>query len=41
MKLDKAYAMGTIRFSVGKYNTEDEIDQAAEAIIEAVNKLRE
>ncbi|MRT93296.1 cysteine desulfurase family protein [Ancylomarina sp. 16SWW S1-10-2] len=40
MNLDKAYAMGTIRFSVGKYNTEDEIDQAAEAIIEAVNKLR-
>ena len=40
MQLDKAFAMGTVRFSVGKYSTEDEIDQAAEAIIEAVQELR-
>jgi cysteine desulfurase len=40
MQLDKAFAMGTVRFSVGKYSTEDEIDQAAEAIIEAVKQLR-
>lgn len=40
MELDKAYAMGTVRFSVGKYSTEDEIDQAAEEIINAVKKLR-
>lgn len=40
MKMDKAYAMGTIRFSVGKYSTETEIDQAAEVIIKAVQNLR-
>ena len=40
MQLDKAFAMGTVRFSVGKYSTEEEIDQAAEAIIEAVKQLR-
>lgn len=40
MQLDKAFAMGTVRFSVGKYSTVDEIDQAAKAIIQAVKKLR-
>ncbi|MDE5421815.1 cysteine desulfurase [Ancylomarina sp. DW003] len=40
MKMDKAYAMGTIRFSVGKYSTETEIDQAVEVIIKAVQNLR-
>ncbi|MGZ2368544.1 cysteine desulfurase family protein [Ancylomarina sp. YFZ004] len=40
MNLEQAYAMGTVRFSVGKYSTEDEIDQAAKAIIEAVQNLR-
>lgn len=40
MQLDKAYAMGTVRFSVGKYSTEDEIDKAVKNIIEAVQKLR-
>jgi len=40
MNLDQAYAMGTVRFSVGKYSTEAEIDQAAKAIIEIVQNLR-
>lgn len=40
MKMDKAYAMGTIRFSVGKYSTETEIDQAAKVIIKVVQNLR-
>jgi len=40
MNLDEAYAMGTIRFSVGKYSTEDEMDRASEAIIQAVKNLR-
>lgn len=40
MNLGQAYAMGTIRFSVGKYSTEAEIDQASEVIIRAVQNLR-
>lgn len=40
MNLEQAYAMGTVRFSVGKYSSEDDIDQAAKAIIELVQKLR-
>jgi len=40
MQIDQAYAMGTIRFSVGKYSTEDEMDRASEAIIQAVKNLR-
>lgn len=34
------FAMGTIRFSVGKYTTEAEIDQAIEIINAAVERLR-
>ena len=40
IKLDTDYAMGTIRFSVGKYTTEDEINQASEIIIDTVNRLK-
>jgi len=40
MNLEQAYAMGTLRFSVGKYSTEAEIDQAAEVIIRVVKNLR-
>jgi len=40
MNISKAYAMGTIRFSVGKYTKEEEIDEAAKAIIQVVQKLR-
>jgi cysteine desulfurase NifS/selenium donor protein len=34
------YAMGTVRFSVGKYTTEEEIDQAINIISEAVDRLK-
>ncbi|HDR68421.1 MAG TPA: selenide, water dikinase SelD [Bacteroidaceae bacterium] len=40
IKLNTDYAMGTIRFSTGKYTTEDEIDRASEIIIDIVNNLR-
>ncbi len=40
MNLEQAYAMGTVRFSVGKYSTGSEIDRAAKAIIEVVQQLR-
>ena len=39
MVIPKDYAMGTIRFSVGKYTTEEEIDKAIEVIANAVKKL--
>ncbi|MCK4358675.1 MAG: selenide, water dikinase SelD [Candidatus Cloacimonetes bacterium] len=34
------YAMGTIRFSTGKFTTEEEIEQAAEIIIKTVQKFQ-
>ena len=40
ISLHTKYAMGTIRFSVGKYTTEAEINKASEIIIEAVKKLK-
>jgi cysteine desulfurase NifS len=40
IKLNTKFAMGTIRFSVGKYTTEEEINKASKIIIEAVNKLK-
>ena len=40
MKVPEEYAMGTIRFSTGKYTTKDEIDKAVDIISRAVNKLR-
>lgn len=39
IKLNTDYAMGTIRFSVGKNTTEDEINRASKIIIETVKKL--
>jgi len=38
MKVPEEYAMGTIRFSTGKYTTRDEIDKAVDFISKAVNK---
>ncbi|MBN2697796.1 MAG: selenide, water dikinase SelD [Bacteroidales bacterium] len=38
--LDRDYAMGTIRFSVGRQTTEDEINRASEIIADIVNRLR-
>jgi cysteine desulfurase NifS len=37
--LPEYIAMGTVRFSVGRETTEDEIDRAAERIIEVVGRL--
>jgi len=39
IKLNTDYAMGTIRFSVGKYTSEHEINRAAEIIIETVKQF--
>lgn len=40
MKIPVEFAMGTLRLSVGKYTTTDEIDAAINEIITAVNFLR-
>ncbi|HAN18125.1 MAG: selenide, water dikinase SelD [Bacteroidetes bacterium GWC2_33_15] len=40
IKLMTDYAMGTIRFSVGKYSTEEEINRASEIIIDIVTRLK-
>ena len=39
MKVPIDYAMGTVRFSTGRYSTKDEILRASEIIIDSVNKL--
>jgi selenium donor protein len=39
MKVPDEYAMGTIRFSVGKYTTKDEIDTAIDVIDRSVKKF--
>lgn len=39
IKLNTDYAMGTIRFSVGKTTTDDEINRASKIIIETVNQF--
>ena len=38
--LDRRLAHGSVRFSVGRFNTEEEIDRAAERAIAAVKALR-
>ncbi|MBP9512642.1 MAG: selenide, water dikinase SelD [Bacteroidales bacterium] len=40
MHLSPEFAMGTLRFSLGRYTTEDEIDRAVEEIILTVKRLR-
>lgn len=40
IRLDPEFAMGTIRFSVGKYTTEDEINRATEIITDIVHRLK-
>ncbi|MHB0858094.1 MAG: cysteine desulfurase family protein [Anaerolineae bacterium] len=40
MRVPFDYARGTLRFSLGRYTTEDEIDRAIEAVAEAVAALR-
>ncbi len=39
IKLNTSYAMGTIRFSLGKNTTEDEVNRASRIIIDTVNKF--
>ena len=39
MKLPEKIAMGTIRFSTGKYSTRKEIDRAVKQIVSVVNEL--
>ncbi len=39
IKLQTDYAMGTIRFSVGKHTTDQEINRASQIIIETVNQF--
>ncbi len=40
MQIPQDIAMGTLRFSLGRFTTEEEVDQAAEAIIQTVQKLK-
>lgn len=40
MKVPLEYAMGTIRFSVGRFSTTEEIDRAVEEIISVVQRLQ-
>ncbi len=40
MNVPPEYAMGTIRFSVGRFTTEKEIDQAIKDIVHVVKKLQ-
>jgi cysteine desulfurase len=40
MQIPKDIAMGTVRFSLGKGNTEEQIDHAAGVLPEIINKLR-
>ncbi len=41
MEVPLAYAMGTIRFSVGKMTTREEIDRAIDIVVHAVQGLRQ
>ncbi|HWP47701.1 MAG TPA: cysteine desulfurase family protein [Candidatus Limnocylindrales bacterium] len=41
MKVPLEYALGTIRFSTGKMTTEEEIDQAIEIVVKAVQQIRQ
>jgi cysteine desulfurase len=41
MGLDEALAHSSIRFGIGRFNTEAEIDYVADLVIRKVNKLRE
>jgi cysteine desulfurase len=40
MNVPEKWAKGTVRFSMGKMTTADEIDRALEVVVSAVNKLR-
>ncbi|MCF8335770.1 MAG: selenide, water dikinase SelD [Bacteroidales bacterium] len=38
--LEEHYAMGTLRFSTGKYTTEEEINNSAQSVIETVSRMK-
>jgi len=40
MRVPLEFAMGTIRFSTGKYTTEDEIDEATKMVVDAIKRLK-
>ncbi len=40
MGIPEEFAHGTIRFSLGKYNTKEEIDYTIESVVEVIGKLR-
>lgn len=40
MGIEPEFAHGTIRFSLGKYNTKEEIDYTVEQVVKVVEKLR-
>ena len=40
MGIEPEFAHGTIRFSLGKYNTKEEIDYSIEQVVKVVEKLR-
>ena len=40
MGIPEKFAHGTIRFSLGKYNTKEEIDYTIDAVVEVIGKLR-
>jgi len=40
MQVPQAWAMGTVRFSVGRFTTVDEIDRAVEVVVDAVRRRR-
>jgi len=41
MKIPIEFAMGTVRFSMGRYTTEEEIDRAADEVCRVVGRLAE
>ncbi|MGL5088310.1 MAG: cysteine desulfurase family protein [Cetobacterium sp.] len=40
MGIEPEFAHGTIRFSLGKYNTKEELDYTIEQVVKVINKLR-
>lgn len=40
MGIPEEFAHGTIRFSLGKYNTKEEIDYTIDTVVEVIEKLR-
>ena len=39
--LDQVTARGTLRFSLGRYNTREEMDYVIDAVVETVEQLRQ